>query len=932
MLMVNADAVNSVFYRDTIPVACANQQYSLIFYAAFPGNSAYQTKCNGFGGFKYPRVKINIRDAATGLIITQNSTPDIISNSWSQYGLKFVMPSGFSSVVIELVNDGLGGCGNDILIDDIQYGLCDPVPTIVVGSNSNGCLGATSIISSNITDGGVIPGTKEYQWQVSSDGTLFTDISGATAADLTLSPLAASDVNKYYRVLVAASGNMSSTACRYVSSPYLLVSKTASTNPVSISISRNNICPGDAVTLQVNGGTTGTNATWRWYSGSCGGTFVGTGNSITINPSVTTTYYVRAEGDCNTTTCVSRTITIACDIDDDNDGITDLAESGGVDPFNDTDLDGILDYRDSDYAGFSDSNGDGVNDRFDNDLDGIINSLDLDSDNDGIPDVVESGGVDANGDGLIDNYSDADGDGLSQNVDGSSIGVSGSGSGLGLVDTDGDGVPNLFDLDSDNDGIPDVVEAGGTDSNNDGRIDNYTDTDQDGFSQNVDGDPNNDSIADNSSNTLLRTGSDGNGDGRADSYPYKNFDSDSRANAYDLDSDNDGISDTREAGFGDANNDGFTDGTKGIDGWDDSIDARASLGLLNSDADANLDYLDIDADNDGIPDNVEGMSTSSYRLPAYVDSDGDGIDNSYDSYNGFGGNGITPNDQDGDGVPDYIDIDTDGDGINDIVEGNDLNGNCAYDDVISLTLIDTDGDGLDNRFDNLNGSIKGTSPAMGNLGSFAGDPTPGSRTAVQTCRLNASDRDWRFVTNALSLDFMAMQAQWAPAGAKVKWVVTCSAVIDHFIVERSSDGRQFFAVGSIPGTGTSCNAAPFEYLDSMNIQGGQKYQYRIRSVTLINGDKLGPVVKLSAGTDPEVRVFPNPAKQFVKVSIPAHQAGYGTIRILNVSGVELNRSVHELRKGVNTITLRHIASLAPGSYYVQVDTGEKLVIEKILVQ
>jgi hypothetical protein len=60
----------------------------------------------------------------------------------------------------------------------------------------------------------------------------------------------------------------------------------------------------------VVGGTLGTNASWKWYTGSCGGTLVGTGSSIMVNPAVTTTYYVRAEGDCNNTACVQVTVNV----------------------------------------------------------------------------------------------------------------------------------------------------------------------------------------------------------------------------------------------------------------------------------------------------------------------------------------------------------------------------------------------------------------------------------------------------------------------------------------------------------------------------------------------------------------------------------------------------------------------------------------------
>ncbi|HRP33678.1 MAG TPA: hypothetical protein PKV73_17400, partial [Agriterribacter sp.] len=98
------------------------------------------------------------------------------------------------------------------------------------------------------------------------------------------------------------------------------------------------------------------------------------------------------------------------DVDDDNDGITDLNENNGADGFGDADGDGILNFIDPSYAGFVDANGDDINDNFDADQDSRINQVDLDSDNDGIPDLVEAGGVDTDGDGRIDGIvSDTDG-------------------------------------------------------------------------------------------------------------------------------------------------------------------------------------------------------------------------------------------------------------------------------------------------------------------------------------------------------------------------------------------------------------------------------------------------------------------------------------------------------------------------------------------
>jgi len=48
----------------------------------------------------------------------------------------------------------------------------------------------------------------------------------------------------------------------------------------------------------------------HWYSGICGGTPISTETSLIQNPTATTVYYIRVEGVCNTTACVSVTISI----------------------------------------------------------------------------------------------------------------------------------------------------------------------------------------------------------------------------------------------------------------------------------------------------------------------------------------------------------------------------------------------------------------------------------------------------------------------------------------------------------------------------------------------------------------------------------------------------------------------------------------------
>ncbi len=106
------------------------------------------------------------------------------------------------------------------------------------------------------------------------------------------------------------------------------------------------------------------------------------------------------------------------------------------------------------------------------DGDGIPNSLDLDSDNDGIYDVIEGGNVilDEDNDGIIDGAdTDSGTNGLYNLIEASPD------SGIlinAIVDSDSDGIYDAYQLDSDLDGCNDVIEAGYTDPNNDGLLGN----------------------------------------------------------------------------------------------------------------------------------------------------------------------------------------------------------------------------------------------------------------------------------------------------------------------------------------------------------------------------------------------------------------------------------------------------------------------------
>ncbi|MBJ2176193.1 DUF11 domain-containing protein [Aureibaculum sp. A20] len=177
-------------------------------------------------------------------------------------------------------------------------------------------------------------------------------------------------------------------------------------------------------------------------------------------------------------------------------------------------------------------------------------------------------------------------------------------------------------------------------------------------------------------------------------------DGDGIINSLDLDSDNDGILDVVEgggvaAGSVDANNDGRIDGVPAdfgdnglFDGIEDNDTSDASLthtiGESTDDTDTIPNYLDLDSDGDGIPDNVEAQTTSGYTVPSGT-VDANGVFTNYTT-------GFDPVNTDGTDNPDYLDADSDNEGGNDTAEVG-----------ITLANADADDDGLDDATDTSTG-------------------------------------------------------------------------------------------------------------------------------------------------------------------------------------------------------------------------------------
>jgi hypothetical protein len=686
------------------------------------------------------------------------------------------------------------------------------------------------------------------------------------------------------------------------------------------------------------------------------------------------------------------------DLDSDNDGLPDVIEAGGADGNGDgrvdctgtcdADGDGLLapvDINDASTATYAASTNISklaiapntfvfgnsfYNGVLDTDGDTVPDFLDIDSDNDGIYDIIETGGTDATGDGRVDYTGsfttvDADMDGLADVLDADTnndgdvtdagegtqkaliISVNATGDGTAEtwtdgpnpdrfpVDFDSDILPNYRDLESDSDGINDVTEAGGADPDGNGII---------GIGASNTISVNNDGYATALTAPLISTDADSDGDGRPNddadpelspyyngggALPYGgtstsplNFrpdqDSDTRPNFLDLDSDNDAINDIIENIGGattyDTNNDGMID-----------------------------DRSDPDYDGIGVP--VDG------DLAGYGDA-----------------TNALPVNSDGDAVPDYLDLDSDNDGLFDVSEGGtggtDANGDGIVDCTIpgAFASCDPDLDGILAVVDGLPAVI-GDAPMAGQPNTPTNSDTGPCADALPDYRdvdsqnqcnganqdidntpypdanndgmIDGTDTDYDGIINpggfpddnqvfggntgmgsALPVTLVDFKARSENQVVRVTWTTSQEINLRNFEVMRSTDGINFVSIGSANAIGGIAGAV-YQFVDVSPVAGNNFYY-----LIMIDADskmKMSNTLLVKMGDKNSflITVSPNPVRDQFIIRMAGMDKGQYRIELFNSVG-QLQGTKKIILTDDNHVEYMDRGNAGPGIYRINI--------------
>jgi len=288
-LIVNASYTSGQFYRTEISGLCENTSYE---FSAFLINiyNRSNTVCQD-GGIPI-NVRFEIWDETDSNLLKEGNTgdiPSLTSPVWEQYALTFQTEVGQDAIILKMFNNGEGGCGNDLAIDDIIFRSCGDLTTITSENNENRmdvCAENAPVnLTLEATPDFSVYSTHAYQWQESKDNETWTNIPGENNETYSIPPLSTS---RFYRVKVAEDPvNLNDNLCSSVSEIFtvnILPAPSPPQNDGDISICSEDTIPELVVEVEEN-------ETVNWYDENNN---LLAENTESYRPETVGTYYVEA--------------------------------------------------------------------------------------------------------------------------------------------------------------------------------------------------------------------------------------------------------------------------------------------------------------------------------------------------------------------------------------------------------------------------------------------------------------------------------------------------------------------------------------------------------------------------------------------------------------------------------------------------------------
>jgi Secretion system C-terminal sorting domain len=181
------------------------------------------------------------------------------------------------------------------------------------------------------------------------------------------------------------------------------------------------------------------------------------------------------------------------------------------------------------------------------------------------------------------------------------------------------------------------------------------------------------------------------------------------------------------------------------------------------------------------------------------------------------------------------------------------------------------------------------------------------------------------VANPIPVDLLYFNATRNGAINNLAWATAQEINSSKFVVERSSNGGAYTAIGDVTAAGNSSSTRTYSFIDIAPIRGINLY--RLRIVDKDNQFRMSWTRQVRNEGLANVSVYPNPVQDKLTVNIQADKAIAGQVIITDVNGKAVYNKAINMIQGENIIPV-DAAALQSGTYFIKVLLEGDMIVRK----
>ena len=166
----------------------------------------------------------------------------------------------------------------------------------------------------------------------------------------------------------------------------------------------------------------------------------------------------------------------------------------------------------------------------------------------------------------------------------------------------------------------------------------------------------------------------------------------------------------------------------------------------------------------------------------------------------------------------------------------------------------------------------------------------------------------------------------------LNWNVDNEVNVKEYVIEQSLDGANFKSIAVMPFVSVGLNINSYYFNDNISNVNAAVIYYRIKQIDNDGRNSRSNIARVNLnGLKKVISITPNPAKDFINVSLQSKAISLATVAIIDIKGAVLFTKTIQINKGLNNINFTEISKLQNGMYILRIINEQEIYNEKILV-